>query len=61
VVEVKVGVYAARAVAVLFTSCHDRVSGVPYVGGCTAIPGATKLVHHIGSIMTIFGGSGREL
>ena len=55
------GVYAARAVAVLFTSCHDRVSGVPYVGGCTAIPGATKLVHHIGSIMTIFGGSGREL
>ena len=56
-VEVKMSMDTAGAIAMLFAAGHDRVCGVPNVGGCTAIPGAAKPIHHICSVMLRFDGS----
>ena len=52
----EVGMNAAGVISVLFAAGHDGVCGVADVGGCTAILRAPESVHHIGSIMTGFGG-----
>ena len=59
-VDMEVGVNAAGAVSVLLASGHDRVRGVPDIGGCTAVLWTGELVHHVCSVMTCPEGSGGE-